>query len=85
LLQPVSVGHKALGDYRHLIGRTLVDEINELAEPLKGKRVLHVSATALGGGVSEILYALVPLMRDAGLEADWHIVIGREELFNVTK
>ncbi len=85
MLQPVSVGHKALGDYRHLIGRTLVDEIHALAEPLQGKRVLHVSATALGGGVSEILYALVPLMRDAGLEVDWHIVIGREEFFNVTK
>jgi trehalose synthase len=85
LLQPVSVGHKALGDYRHLIGRALVDEIHALAEPLQGKRVLHVSATALGGGVSEILYALVPLMRDAGLEVDWHIVIGREEFFNVTK
>jgi trehalose synthase len=85
LLQPVSVGHKALGDYRHLIGRTLVDEIQSLAEPLKGKRVLHLSATAMGGGVSEILYALVPLMRDAGLETDWQIVIGREEFFNVTK
>jgi trehalose synthase len=85
LLQPVSVGHKALGDYRHLIGRALVDEIHALAEPLQGKRVLHVSATAMGGGVSEILYALVPLMRDAGLEVDWHIVIGREEFFNVTK
>jgi trehalose synthase len=85
LLQPVSVGHKSLGDYRHLIGRALVDEINALAEPMQGKKVLHVSATALGGGVSEILYALVPLMRDAGLEADWHIVIGREEFFNVTK
>jgi trehalose synthase len=85
LLQPVSVGHKSLGDYRHLIGRALVDEINALAEPMQGKRVLHLSATALGGGVSEILYALVPLMRDAGLEADWHIVIGREEFFNVTK
>jgi trehalose synthase len=85
LLQPVSVGHKALGDYRHLIGRALVDEIQTLAEPLKGKRVLHVSATAMGGGVSEILYALVPLMRDAGLEAEWHIVLGREEFFNVTK
>ena len=85
MLQPVSVGHKSLGDYRHLIGRALVEEINSLAEPLQGKRVLHVSATALGGGVSEILYALVPLMRDAGLEADWHIVLGREEFFNVTK
>ena len=85
MLQPVSVGHKALGDYRHLIGRTLVEEIQELAEPLKGKRVLHLSATAMGGGVSEILYALVPLMRDAGLETEWHIILGREEFFNVTK
>jgi trehalose synthase len=85
LLQPVSVGHKALGDYRHLIGRALVDEIQELAAPLAGKKVLHVSATAMGGGVSEILYAMVPLMRDAGLGADWHIVLGREEFFNVTK
>ena len=85
MLQPVSVGHKALGDYRHLIGRALVEEIQELAAPLKGKRVLHLSATAMGGGVSEILYALVPLMRDAGLETDWHIILGREEFFNVTK
>jgi trehalose synthase len=85
LLQPVSVGHKALGDYRHLIGRALVEEIQALSEPLQGKRVLHLSATAMGGGVSEILYALVPLMRDAGLECDWQIILGREEFFNVTK
>ena len=39
----------------------------------------------MGGGVSEILYALVPLMRDAGSRRDWHIMIGREEFFNVTK
>jgi trehalose synthase len=85
LLQPVSVGHKALGDYRHLIGRTLVEQINELAAPLEGKRVLHLSATAMGGGVSEILYALVPLMREAGLTTEWQIILGREEFFNVTK
>ena len=85
MLQPVSVGHKALGDYRHLIGRALVEEIQALSEPLQGKRVLHLSATAMGGGVSEILYALVPLMRDAGLECDWQIILGREEFFNVTK
>jgi trehalose synthase len=85
LLQPVSVGQKALADYRHLAGQALIEEIRELAEPLKGKRILHVSATAMGGGVSEILYALVPLMRDVGLDVDWQIVIGREEFFNVTK
>ena len=85
MLQPVSLGHKSLADYRHLAGQSLIEEIRELAEPLQGKRVLHVSATAMGGGVSEILYALVPLMRDVGLDADWQILIGREEFFNVTK
>ena len=77
--------HKSLADYTHLVGRGLVEEIRELAEPLEGKRVLHVSATAFGGGVSEILYTLVPLMRDVGLDADWQVILGREEFFNVTK
>jgi trehalose synthase len=85
LLQPVAVGHKSLADYTHLVGRPLVEEIRELAEHLQGLKVLHLSATAFGGGVSEILYTLVPLMRDVGIEADWQIMIGREEFYNVTK
>jgi trehalose synthase len=85
VLQPVAVGHKNLADYTHLVGRPLVEEIRELVEPLQGLRVLHLSATAFGGGVSEILYTLVPLMRDVGIEAEWQIMIGREEFYNVTK
>jgi trehalose synthase len=85
VLQEVPVGHKALADYTHICGRGLMDQIRELAEPLQGKSVLHVSATAFGGGVSEILYTLVPLMRDVGLDAHWQVISGQEEFFNVTK
>src|SRR5439155_6061219 len=85
LLQPVGVGHKTLADYTHLVGRPLIEEINELAAELKGLKVLHLSATAFGGGVSEILYTLVPLMRDVGVDAEWQVIIGREEFFNATK
>src|ERR1700676_3507842 len=85
MLQPVSVAHKHLADYASIVGRTLVDDIRERAERLKGKRILHVSATAFGGGVSEILYALVPLMVDVGLDCEWHVIYGREEFFNATK
>ena len=35
---------------------------------LRGARVLHVNATAFGGGVAEILGTLVPLMNDIGPE-----------------
>ena len=85
MLQPVAVGQKNLADYTHIVGWPLIDEIRKLAEPLKGRRILHLSATAFGGGVSEILYTLVPLMRDVGLEVEWHVIYGREEFFNATK
>jgi trehalose synthase len=85
VLTEVAVAQKSLADYTHIAGRGLIEQIRALAEPLQGKRVLHVSATAFGGGVSEILYTIVPLMRDIGLDAHWHVILGREEFFNVTK
>jgi trehalose synthase len=85
VLQPVSVGTKSLADYTHLAGRPLIQEIRELAEPLEGLRVLHLSATAFGGGVAEILYTLIPLMTDVGIDAQWEVMLGREEFYNVTK
>src|ERR1700694_4835975 len=85
MLQPVSVAHKHLSDYVSIVGRPPVDEIRERADRLKGKRILHLSATAFGGGVSEILYTLVPLMIDVGLDVEWQVIYGREEFFNATK
>jgi trehalose synthase len=85
MLQPVLLARKQLSDYASIVGRPLVDEILGRAEALRGKRVLHVSATAFGGGVSEILYTLVPLMVDVGIECEWHVIYGREAFFNATK
>ncbi len=85
MLQLVNVGRKSLGDYATLASRGLMDEIRRLAEPLQGVRVVHVSATAFGGGVAEINYTLVPLMADAGLEVEWRIIRGADDFFAVTK
>src|SRR5919202_130262 len=85
MLQLVNVGHKSLAYYATIATRGLMDEIRRLAEPLAGKRVVHLSATAFGGGVAEINYTLIPLMQSAGLEVEWRIIRGAEEFFNVTK
>ena len=85
MLQLVNVGHKSLADYATLVSRGLMDEIARLAAPLQGKRVVHVSATAFGGGVAEINYTLVPLMADAGLDVEWRVMRGADEFYNVTK
>ena len=84
-MQRVNVGHKNLADYASIVGRSLADEIRTLAEPLRGKRMLHLSATAFGGGVAEIQYTLIPLLNDVGIEAEWRVIHGRDEFFDVTK
>src|SRR6266496_4192351 len=85
MLQLINVGNKSLLDYGTIASRGLMEEIRRLAAPLEGKRVLHLSATAFGGGVAEINYTLVPLMVSAGLDTEWRIIRGAEEFYNVTK
>ena len=85
MLQQVNAGNKSLTDYRSIIRRELYEELQKLSDALKGVRVLHVNATSFGGGVAEILYTLVPLMRDVGLSVEWGVMFGAEPFFNVTK
>ena len=85
MLPIVNVGTKLLTDYATISGRGLMAEIQRLAGPLEGKRVCHLSATAFGGGVAEINYTLIPLMKSAGLETDWRIIKGQDDFFDVTK
>ncbi len=85
MLQRVNAGNKSLADYRSIIRRELYEELQDLSERLKGARVLHINATSFGGGVAEILYTLVPLMRDVELHTEWDVMYGAEPFFNVTK
>lgn len=85
MLGSVPVTPKSLEDYRPIIGDERIDEIRSLAKLLAGARVLHVNATSFGGGVAEILGTLVPLMNDVGLEADWQVIPGADDFYQVTK
>jgi trehalose synthase len=68
-----------------VVDADLLASIRELAEPLRDARVVHINATAYGGGVAEILNTLVPLTNAVGLSAEWQIIEGDEPFFDVTK
>jgi trehalose synthase len=84
-LHRVDFGHRPLADYRTTLVPGMYDELVEFGRELKGARVLHLSATAYGGGVAEIMYTLMPLMQDVGLHPEWAIIHGEDEFFDVTK
>lgn len=85
MLQTVDVGKQSIDDWAAILGGESVAEIQALATRLRGVRVLHLNATPYGGGVAEILRSEVPLLRDLGLLADWKLISGEKQFFDVTK
>ena len=72
-------------NYRPLVGDELIDEILSLGQELKGVRVCQINATAGGGGVAELLERQIPIYRALGIDADWRLIFGDKDFFNVTK
>lgn len=85
MLESVDVGSRTLRSYRGVAPDHVLDDLVQEAARLRGARVLHVNATPFGGGVSELLRSVVPLLNDLGLVADWRIIRGDERFFAVTK
>jgi trehalose synthase len=85
VLERVPLLAKDLDDYAAVLEPGTIERIRALAEPLRGARVLHLNATAYGGGVAELLATHVPLLRSVGLEAEWQVMSGSDEFFAVTK
>jgi trehalose synthase len=85
VLERVPLLEKDLDSYGPIVGADVVERIRALAEPLRGLRVLHLNATAFGGGVAELLATHVPLLRAVGIEADWQVIHGSDHFFSITK
>jgi trehalose synthase len=85
VLQRVTVGRWALDSYDGIAPPAVMAELREHAQALQGARILHVNATAYGGGVSELLRSSVPLLRDLGLSVDWKVIGGNPDFFHATK
>jgi len=71
--------------YEQIVGKNTIDELRMLAEYLKGKVIQNVNSTAMGGGVAEILSRIVPLMQELGVNAQWDVIRGERDFFEVTK
>ena len=63
---------RPIDPYASVVGDDVLTRIVAVAARLRGVRVLHLSATARGGGVAEVLRSQVPLLRGLGLEVEWH-------------
>lgn len=84
----VPIFAEPLERYRSLLGDEL-DELMQVArwagERFAGRAIWHVSSTARGGGVAELLHCLLPYARDARVDVRWVVLREGDEFFGVTK
>lgn len=59
--------------------------LQRLRDVIGTRRLWHVNSTAHGGGVAELLSSLLPYLLGAGIVAQWLVVDGNDDFFNVTK
>ncbi len=78
------MAHK-IEDYAKIVSDEVMFELYKSAKRFYGNTVVHINSTYYGGGVAEILNALVPLMNDIGLETGWRQLRGSSDFFNITK
>lgn len=85
MLEKLSLGVKDIKKYRLVLESEVIDEVEKLARDLKGVRLCHINSTPFGGGVAELLFSHIPLMRGVGIDADWQVIRGDQRFFTITK
>ncbi len=88
-LTEVSLPIQDLTRYVSEVGSGRVAEVRKLAGAvqahLEGGAIWHINSTAVGGGVAEMLPAIIGYCRDLGLDARWLVISGKPDFFRITK
>ena len=71
--------------YIPIVGQETIEGLFLLAEKLKGKSIVNVNSTAVGGGVAEILTRMIPLLNQLNVNAKWDVIKGNDRFFKITK
>ncbi|GAC1355031.1 MAG: hypothetical protein NVS4B11_20910 [Ktedonobacteraceae bacterium] len=74
-----------LEDYQQTVSQAEFALLTKLAHAFEGKRLVFISATPQGGGVALMRHALIRLMRLLNVDAHWHILVPKKEVFDITK
>lgn len=60
-------------------------ELVQESSGLKGKKILMVNSTLVGGGVATLMKDLLPLMNSLGLNVEWLVLKAPDSFFEISK
>src|SRR3954454_3601020 len=89
LVHAVPSCHRPVERLASVVGAERYGQLQSAAQDFRtrfaGRTVWNVSSTAVGGGVAEMLHALVGYVEDLGITIRWLVIHGDAEFFAITK
>jgi trehalose synthase len=89
LVKPVPVTPRPVVQLEPVIGTDRYHDLIQAADrfrgEMSGRAVWNISSTAVGGGVAEMLHALLGYVEDLGIRSHWMVVTGDAGFFVITK
>ena len=89
LIKTVQVTPRPVAQLEPVIGAERYENLIKAADrfrgEMSGRRVWNVSSTAVGGGVAEMLHALLGYVEDLGIPSRWMVITGDADFFVITK
>jgi len=75
--------------FAELLSRSAYEQLSSTlrsgARAMRGRTMWHVNTTLVGGGVAEMLGAMLPYLVGAGVDCRWVVVTGEDDYLEVTK
>lgn len=74
------------GGFVKFLDKKKRERLVSIARKLKGKKIIQINATPVGGGVAELLRSLIPYLRSLGIDASWYYLDPRfdRQFFKIT-
>jgi len=89
LVKPVPVTPRPVAQLEPVIGteryQQLIRGADRFRGEMSGRTVWNISSTAVGGGVAEMLHALLGYVEDLGIPSHWMVITGDATFFVITK
>lgn len=89
LVQDVPLDSRPTSVFHRIVGTEAMSSLERTASRLRDRvrnRIIwNINSTAAGGGVAEMLHALLPYARGLGIDTRWLVIGGNAEFFRVTK
>jgi trehalose synthase len=88
-MQEIAIAAQSIDRYAPIVGEKALELARQIGvrirKRIEGRVIWNINSTAHGGGVVELLRALLPYARGMDIDARWLVIEGTPEFFRVTK